>query len=80
VQHDFPGLRDLFNGPEALAKKLDDYYNGGYNDQTNEPSHATVFAYLYANEPSKAQAMIRSLLLNNYFNSPVGISGNDGMS
>lgn len=77
VQHDFPGLRDLFQGPKQLSEKLDEYYNGGFNDQTNEPSHATVFAYLYANEPSKAQSTIRGLLTDNYFNTPRGISGND---
>jgi putative alpha-1,2-mannosidase len=78
VQHDFPGLRDLFNGAEGLGAKLDAYYEGGHNDQTNEPSHATVFAYLYANQPAKAQTTIRGLLSDNYFNTPVGISGNDG--
>lgn len=78
VQHDFPGLRDLYYGAEGLEKVLDAYYNGGYNDQTNEPSHATVFAYLYANQPAKAQSMIRTLLQENYFNSPIGLSGNDG--
>lgn len=77
VQHDFPGLRDLLHGPEGLEVKLDAYYDGGHNDQTNEPSHATVFAYLYADQPAKAQAMIRRLLAENYFNTPVGISGND---
>jgi predicted alpha-1,2-mannosidase len=77
VQHDFAGLRDLFKGAENLNSKLDAYYEGGWNDQTNEPSHATVFAYLYANNPSKAQALIRSLLKDNYFNSPTGLSGND---
>ena len=79
VQHDFPGLRNLFNGPAGLGNKLDAYYNGNHNDQTNEPSHATVFAYLYANEPWKAQEVIRNLMKDNYFNTPVGLSGNDGM-
>jgi predicted alpha-1,2-mannosidase len=77
VQHDFAGLRDLFGGADALGKKLDEYYTGGHNDQTNEPSHATVYAYFYANQPAKAQSTIRSLLSENYFNSPVGLSGND---
>lgn len=77
VQHDFPGLRDLFGGADALEKKLDDYYSGDHNDQTNEPSHATVFAYLYANAPAKAQATVRSLLEDNYYNSPIGINGNE---
>jgi putative alpha-1,2-mannosidase len=78
VQHDFPGLRDLFGGPEALKKKLDEYYENGHNDQANEPSHATVYAYYYANAPDKAQSTIRFLLEDNYFNDIVGLSGNDG--
>jgi predicted alpha-1,2-mannosidase len=77
TQHDFGGLRDLFHGAAGLEKKLDEYYEGGHNDQTNEPSHATAYAYYYANEPAKAQSTVRSLLLDNYWNSPVGISGND---
>ena len=75
--HDFAGLRDLFLGPEGLGKKLDEYYEGGHNDQTNEPSHATAYAYYYANKPSSAQKTVRELLANNYWNDPVGISGND---
>jgi len=77
VQHDFPGLRDLFHGPEALGAKLDEYYNGHHNNQANEPSHATVYAYLYANQPWKAQSTIRNLIRNNYYNTPIGLSGND---
>ena len=65
----------MFN--KGLEKKLDEYYLGGHNDQTNEPSHATVFAYLYANAPSKAQSTIRFLMKDNYYNTPIGISGND---
>jgi predicted alpha-1,2-mannosidase len=78
VFHDFPGLRELFGGADTLGRKLDDYYNGGHNDQTNEPSHATVFAYMYANLPWKAQSMIRKLMKENYFSSPIGLSGNEG--
>jgi predicted alpha-1,2-mannosidase len=78
VQHDFAGLRDLFLGAENFGKKLDAYYEGNHNDQTNEPSHATVYAYIYANQPGKMQSTIRDLMINNYFNTPIGLSGNDG--
>lgn len=78
VQHDFPGLRDLLLGAEGMEKKLDEYYAGGYNDQSNEPSHATAYAYYYANQPAKAQSVIRELLRDNYFNNATGLSGNDG--
>lgn len=78
VQHDFSGLRDLYHGAEGLEAKLNDYFDNGHNDHTNEPSHATPFAYFYANQPSKAQSTIRSILTDNYWNSPIGLSGNDG--
>lgn len=78
VQHDFAGLRDLYHGAEAFGDRLDEYYDGGYNNQANEPSHATVYAYLYANMPWKAQSTIRSLLQDNYYTDPIGLSGNDG--
>jgi putative alpha-1,2-mannosidase len=32
---------------------------------------------LYANEPSKTQSIIRELLSENYFNTPLGLNGND---
>lgn len=79
VQHDFAGLRDLLHGADAFGAKLDEYYEGGNNNQANEPSHATVYAYLYANQPWKAQVTIRDLLKTNYYRNPVGLSGNDGM-
>ena len=78
VQHDFAGLRDLFQGPEVLEARLDDYYQNGHNDQSNEPSHATAYAYLYANKPSKTQSTIRQLLKENYFTGPNGLVGQDG--
>ncbi len=78
VQHDFAGLRELFHGAEGLGKKLDEYYGGDHNNQANEPSHATVYAYLYANEPAKEQDKIRELIRDNYYNTPIGLSGNDG--
>lgn len=77
VQHDFPGLRSLFHGAEAFGKKLTEYYDGGHDDFTNEPSQHTSFGFLYANMPDQTQSKIRSIIANNYFNNPVGLSGND---
>jgi predicted alpha-1,2-mannosidase len=78
VPHNFSGLRALFNGTEQFENKLDVYFQGGHNDQSNEPSHATPFAYIYANQPHKAQAVIRDLLKTSYNVSVDGLSGNEG--
>jgi len=78
VPHDFVGLRDdLFGGPATFAAKLDEYYQGGYDDPSNEPAQTTPFAYLYANRPWRTQETVRSLLRDNYFNSPIGMTGNE---
>ncbi|KAI8577786.1 hypothetical protein K450DRAFT_249990 [Umbelopsis ramanniana AG] len=77
VPHNFSGLRSLFNGTEAFENKLDTYFQGGHNDQSNEPSHATPFAYLYANKPHKTQSVIRDLLQTSYNVSVDGLSGNE---
>lgn len=77
TQHDFAGLRDLMGGYEALNKKLTKMFDLLMFDHTNEPSHAIPFAYLYANNPSETQSLIRKILRNNYFNTPIGMLGSD---
>jgi putative alpha-1,2-mannosidase len=72
VWHDFPGLRNLLGGSSRFEEKLDDYFGGHHNWHGNEPSHATAFAYLYVNAPSKTQKAVRDIMRNNYFNNPFG--------
>jgi putative alpha-1,2-mannosidase len=78
VPHDFPGLISLFNSSEAFESKLDEYFKDGHNDQTNEPSHATPYAYLYTQNPSKTSDVIRDLLKTNYNATETGLGGNEG--
>lgn len=78
VPHNFSGLRELFNGTKNFENKLDEYFQNGHNDQSNEPSHATPFAYLYAQQPSKTQDVIRNILKTSYNSSIDGLSGNEG--
>ncbi|CAM0141624.1 hypothetical protein VKS41_007573 [Umbelopsis sp. WA50703] len=77
VPHDFPGLISLFNSSEAFESKLDEYFKDGHNDQTNEPSHATPYAYLYTQNPSKTSDVIRDLLKTNYNATETGLGGNE---
>lgn len=79
IPHDMPGMRDMLGGAGPLADHLDEYYEGGHNDQSNEPAQATPFAYLYGNKPWKSQAVLRSLVEESYFNNPVGMNGNEGL-
>jgi putative alpha-1,2-mannosidase len=39
VMHDVEGLAKLLGGREKMKEKLDAHFNGGHNQQTNEPSH-----------------------------------------
>ena len=46
VMHDVDGLSRMMGGAANLKQKLDEYFNGGHNDQTNEPSHHAPYLYL----------------------------------
>jgi putative alpha-1,2-mannosidase len=78
VQHDFAGLRELFGSSEIMKKKLDDYFLDYHNLHPNEPSHATAYAYYYANAPDRLQEQIRHIMRLNYHAGPFGLSGEDG--
>lgn len=79
VQHDFKGLRDeCFGSAESLKIKLDEYFQNHHNLHPNEPSHATAYAYYYANSPSSAQEQLRHILRLNYRSGALGLTGSDG--
>jgi predicted alpha-1,2-mannosidase len=77
VQHDFAGLRELFGSAELLKDKLNEYFNDHHNLHPNEPSHATAYAFYYANAPDRVQDQLRHILRLNYHASPFGLSGED---
>jgi predicted alpha-1,2-mannosidase len=78
VQHDFAGLRDLFGGAEQMYEKLNSYFLDHHNLHPNEPSHATGYAFYYANAPDRAQDQLRHILRLNYHAGPFGLTGEDG--
>jgi hypothetical protein len=49
VVHDIPTLIKHRGGDEAFVKSLDDHFNGGHNEHTNEVSSGLVFLFPSAN-------------------------------
>lgn len=59
VMHDPKGLANLLGGREKMKAKLDEYFEGGHNDHTNEPSHhVSLSRYLTLLENSNTGAVI----------------------
>jgi predicted alpha-1,2-mannosidase len=93
VQHDPAGLIALFGGREPFVTKLDELFTTastlpanappdiaglvGQYAHGNEPSHHIAYLYVYAGQPQKTQARVRSLLETMYFDQPDGLQGNE---
>lgn len=93
VQHDIPGLIDLYNGKKGISKKLDELFftnsklDGrhqpditgliGQYAHGNEPSHHVAYLYNYLNESWKTQEKVRMICDSLYKVGPEGLSGND---
>ncbi|KAF8511375.1 glycosyl hydrolase family 92-domain-containing protein [Gautieria morchelliformis] len=77
VMHDIPGLIELKGGNASFVKFLDEHFDGGHNDQTNEPSHHIPYLYALAGAPSTGQARIRSIAAVDYNATAEGLAGNE---
>jgi predicted alpha-1,2-mannosidase len=92
-QHDVAGTIALFGGREAFLRKLDGLFAApptlpanappdiagmvGQYAHGNEPSHHIAYLYVYAGQPWKTQARVRSLLETMYADQPDGLQGNE---
>ena len=56
---------------EMVALNMGQYAHG------NEPSHHITHMYNYVNRPWRTQELVDSVLHNQYFNAPDGLSGNE---
>ncbi|KAJ5592031.1 uncharacterized protein N7459_002400 [Penicillium hispanicum] len=79
VMHDVEGLAQLFGGREAMRDKLDVYFQGGYNDHTNEPSHHTPYLYSVLGFPGRTAEVIREIAWANYNATSGGLGGNEDL-
>ncbi len=90
VQHDVPGLIELFGGEEAFLNKLDSVFTVkletsqadvtgliGQYAHGNEPSHHITYLYALAGKPERTQELIRQIFDTQYRPEPDGLCGND---
>jgi len=79
VMHDPLGLANLMGGTGKLKGKLDEYFNGGHNDHTNEPSHHAPYMYAAIGYPYATQNLTRQIAWENYNATSAGLSGNEDL-
>ncbi|KAH9483275.1 putative glycosidase [Psilocybe cubensis] len=77
VVHDIPTLIERRGGNVKFVQSLDDHFNGGHNDHSNEPSHHIPYLYALAGAAYKTQEKVREIAVANYNNTPEGLSGNE---
>ena len=90
VQHDVPGLIELFGGEAAFLNKLDSVFTVelettqadvtgliGQYAHGNEPSHHVAYLYTLAGKPERTQELIRQIFDTQYRPEPDGLCGND---
>jgi len=95
VQHDVPGLIDLFGSVKNFAEKLDTFFEMsplisppkyvgvvgtiGQYVHGNQPSHHVAYLYNYAGQPWKTQYRVRQIMKQFYRPGPGGLCGNEDM-
>jgi predicted alpha-1,2-mannosidase len=77
VPHDVPALIELMGGNDAFVAKLDQFFDDGHFDPTNQPSFHIPWLYNYAGAPDKTQARVRQIIADSYSTAPNGLPGND---
>jgi predicted alpha-1,2-mannosidase len=92
-QHDIRGYMDVFGGPAAFERKLDELFTTsselpedappdiaglvGQYAHGNEPSHHIAYLYAYCGSHHKTQARVRMLLESMHRAEPDGVAGNE---
>ena len=86
VPYDMPGLITALGGDDALVARLDPFFaqlDAGLEAPNmyigNEPNFATPWAYDFAGEPWKTQAVVRQILQQTFSTQPSGLPGNDDL-
>ncbi|KAI1323041.1 glycoside hydrolase family 92 protein [Xylariaceae sp. FL0255] len=80
VMHDIPGLVGLFENKTAgLRAKLDEHFDGGHNDQSNEPSHHIPYLYSAIGDQASTATRVRSIAYDTYNATSAGLDGNEDL-
>ncbi|KAH9029473.1 glycosyl hydrolase family 92-domain-containing protein [Lactarius hengduanensis] len=77
VVHAVQELIALRGGKASFVRSLDEHFDGGHNDHTNEPSHHIPYLYALADAASRGQMRIRQVARTNYNMTVNGLSGNE---
>lgn len=90
VQHDIPGLMDMFPDRETFVQRLDSLFTIelitdasdvtgliGQYAHGNEPSHHVAYLYTMAGRPDRTEELIRQIFDTQYHPYPEGLCGND---
>lgn len=86
IPHNMRAVFDRIGGDEAVVKRLDGFFtelNAGPDRPHffigNEPVFGVPWAYNYAREPWKTQAVTRRILIELFTATPGGLPGNDDL-
>jgi predicted alpha-1,2-mannosidase len=78
VPHDIPGLIKLMGGKRRFVAKLEECFEKGYFDVTNEPDIAYPYLFNYIKgEEWRTQKHVREIVNNNFGIGDDGLPGND---
>ncbi len=77
VPHDIQGLINHIGGRAEFVSRLDEFFASGLFNYENETSIQVPYLYSYAGAPAKTQKIVRHCLVNNYWDTPNGLHGED---
>ena len=78
VPHDIPGLIKMHGGNKKFTRKLQEVFDDGHYDPTNEPNIGYPYLFSYVKgEEWRTQKLTRELLDKHFRNAPDGLPGND---
>lgn len=78
VSHDVPGLIKMHGGKRKFVNKLQEVFDDGHYDPTNEPNIGYPYLFSYVKgEEWRTQQLTQDLLAKHFKNAPDGLPGND---
>ncbi|KAF4574330.1 hypothetical protein EYR36_005663 [Pleurotus pulmonarius] len=77
VVQNIPELALRRGGNASFVQFLDEHFDGGHNQHTNEPSHHIPYLYAMVDAASKTQERVRSIAVTDYDDTPTGLLGNE---
>jgi predicted alpha-1,2-mannosidase len=78
VPYDMDNLKLLMGGDDAFVERLQEFFDKGYYDATNEPDLSWPYLFDYVPRQAwRTQRQVREIMAKAYGTGPDGIPGND---